>query len=142
MNHGETRQCGAADRRLRVLACVGMAGMLLAGCASAGGTSDLISGAAVESSAPEAGAVESAALPVAAETPAPATARTGLSRAAPAPKGREKTPEPEYPTFGAPAQIGDRPVMTKEQTEAMQKNLEGLAQQRENQMLRAIEADQ
>ncbi|WP_371345787.1 hypothetical protein [Ancylobacter sp. IITR112] len=73
---------------------------------------------------------------------AESAAASESARAAPAPVGRQKPPEAPYPTFGAPAQIGDRPVMTPQQQQAVQKNLETLASQREKEMLRQIEDDQ
>lgn len=45
--------------------------------------------------------------------------------------------EMAYPTFGAPAQIGDRPVMTPAQTSKMESDLQGLARQQQQQ----VEAD-
>ncbi len=105
--------------------------LLLGGCASADG----IAGNAPVAAA---GGVESTGTPA---TNSAASA-TGASRAAPVLPGREKEPEKAYPSFGAPAQVGDRPVLTKEQSAAMQKNLEGLASDREKTMLRQIEADQ
>jgi len=43
------------------------------------------------------------------------------------------------PTFRAPAQIGDRPVMTPDQSSKMQSDLEALAKQREQQLLQSGE---
>lgn len=121
VDHGQGRQGGRLVARTFLLACGALA---LAGCASlersAGG-----SGAATTSGSGESGATSA-----------------DSSRAAPAPAGRQKPPEPAYPTFGAPAQIGDRPVMTPQQQQAMQKNLENLASQREKEMLRQIEGGQ
>lgn len=39
--------------------------------------------------------------------------------------------EQAYPNFGAPAQVGDRPVMTPAQTAKMQTDLQGLARQQQ-----------
>ncbi|MCJ8143236.1 hypothetical protein MKI84_09940 [Ancylobacter sp. A5.8] len=50
-------------------------------------------------------------------------------------------PKPAYPTFGAPAQIGDRPVMDAAARSKMQTDLETLATQREQQLLKEIEQD-
>ncbi|MCS0501833.1 hypothetical protein [Ancylobacter mangrovi] len=47
-----------------------------------------------------------------------------------------------YPNFGAPKQIGDRPVMTPEETQKVQSDLENLAKDREQKMLQDIEQSQ
>ena len=140
--HGQGRQGGGSVARMHLLAGCGLVALLLAGCASGEGP---MGGISEEALAPAAGSAESAGVPVAASSPgAGETARSvaGQARAAPVLTGRVKPPEPAYPTFGAPAQVGDRPVLTKEQSAAMQKNLEGLASDREKTMLRQIEADQ
>ena len=127
---------------MHLLAGGALLALLLAGCASADGPSAGITEAAL---APAADSAESPGAPVAASA---ATAEAdprvavGQSRAAPPPTGRVKPPELAYPTFGAPAQVGDRPVLTQQQRDAMQKNLENLASQREKEMLRQIEADE
>ena len=121
VDHGQGRQGGRSVARTFLLAGAALA---LAGCAS------------LERSTSGTGTGETSGS-------AESVATSGdSSRAAPAPTGRRKPPEPAYPTFGAPAQIGDRPVMTKQQQEAMQKNLENLASQREKEMLRQIEDGQ
>lgn len=142
MGHGESRQGGARISRSYLRAGAGLgapllAALLLVGCASG------LPGEGPETAA-EGALVESSALPAAPVASPPASDGTAAatSRAAPAPTGRQKPPEQPYPSFGAPAQVGDRPVLTKEQRDAMQKNLEGLASQREKEMLRQIEADQ
>ncbi|WP_421697414.1 hypothetical protein [Ancylobacter sp.] len=121
VDHGQGRQGGRSAARTFLLAGAALA---LAGCASLE-RSTSGSGAAATS-----GSGESAA------------ASADSSRAATTPAGRQKLPEPAYPTFGAPAQIGDRPVMTPQQQQAVQKNLENLASQREKEMLRQIEDGQ
>lgn len=142
MGHGQGRQGGAGASRMHLLAGGALVALLLAGCASADGPSAGITEAAL---APAADSAESPGAPVAASA---ATAEAdprvaaGQSRAAPPPTGRVKPPELAYPTFGAPAQVGDRPVLTQQQRDAMQKNLENLASQREKEMLRQIEADE
>ncbi|WGD30813.1 hypothetical protein AncyloWKF20_02950 [Ancylobacter sp. WKF20] len=50
--------------------------------------------------------------------------------AKPIPPGQELV----YPNFGAPAQIGDRPVMTPAQTAKMQNDLQGLAREQQQQV--------
>ena len=47
-----------------------------------------------------------------------------------------------YPTFGAPKQIGDRKVMTPQETQQLETDLQGLAAQREKQMLNELEQSQ
>ncbi len=42
--------------------------------------------------------------------------------------------EMAYPNFGAPAQIGSRPVMTPAQTAKMESDLQGLARQQQEQV--------
>ncbi|MFT0860112.1 hypothetical protein [Ancylobacter sp. G4_0304] len=56
-------------------------------------------------------------------------------------KADPNAPQPAYPTFGAPAQIGDRPVMDAAARAKMQTDLETLAKQREQQLLNDIEQD-
>jgi hypothetical protein len=121
VDHGQDRQGGRSVARTFLLAG---AALVLAGCASLERSTSR-PGAAATSGSAESGATTA-----------------DSSRAAPAPAGRQKPPEPAYPTFGAPAQIGDRPVMTPQQQQAMQKNLENLASQREKEMLRQIEDGQ
>ncbi|WP_018390522.1 hypothetical protein [Ancylobacter sp. FA202] len=134
MGHGQGRQAGGAFGPVHILAGCALVALLLAGCASAEGPSAGISEAALAQ-----GSVESAGVSAGGAEVDPRAA-AGQSRAAPAPTGRQKPPEPAYPTFGAPAQVGDRPVLTQQQRDAMQKNLENLASQREKEMLRQIEA--
>ncbi len=124
VDHGQGRQGGRAVAPKSLLAGCAMAALLLAGCAS------LERSTGGDAAGAASGASESAA------------SSADSSRAAPAPVGRQKPPEPVYPTFGAPAQVGDRPVMTKQQQEATQKTLENLASQREKEMLRQIEDGQ
>lgn len=59
---------------------------------------------------------------------------------APAATGPYK--ELPYPNFGAPKQVGDRPVMTPAETEKVQSDLEGLAQDREQKLLKELEQPQ
>lgn len=49
--------------------------------------------------------------------------------------------DPPTPTFRAPAQIGDRPVMNSEGQSKMQSDLEGLAKDRSAKLLKEIEDD-
>lgn len=93
---------------------------------------------AAAASAPAASAP--ATSPAAAETSS-RTARDG-SRAAPPAPPSGKPKELPYPSFGTPAQIGDKPVMSKEDTAKLQKDLETLAKEREAKALRELEADQ
>lgn len=129
--------------------------LLLAGCAGAGGPSGIVTGEALDAAtAPaEGAAVETAPLAANAtgsatvSTPAASASSTGsrsdaTSRAAPAPKGREKEPEKPYPSFGAPATVGDRPVLTTDEAAKLQQNLETLAREREAKALRELEQDQ
>jgi len=46
------------------------------------------------------------------------------------------------PTFGAPKQIGDRPVMDAKSQTQMQSDLENLAKSREGDSVKALEAGQ
>lgn len=90
--------------------------------------------------------------PVAATTPAtgppaapaasPGYRDSSTSRAAPAPKGREKEAEKPFPNFGTPVQIGDRPVLTTDEATQLQQNLEKLAREREAKAVRELEQDQ
>lgn len=136
MGHGQGRPAGGAFGPVHILAGCALVALLLAGCASAEGPSAGITEAALAQ-----GSVEPAGASAAGPEADPRIA-AGQSRAAPAPTGRQKPPEPAFPTFGAPAQVGDRPVMTPQQRDAMQKNLENLASQREKDMQRQIEDGQ
>lgn len=168
LRHGSGKERKAP--RLFVLV---LAGLLLAGCAAAGGPSGVITGEALEAPPgaeggeaiaastanptaespavpPDAGAAAEAATPSvapAATATAPAAAEkrratTDATRAAPPPKGRDKEKEKPFPTFGAPAKVGDIPVLTKDETSKMQSDLEALAREREAKALRELEEDQ
>lgn len=137
VGHGQGRPAGGAFfARVHILASAALVALLLAGCASADGPSAGITEAALAQ-----GSVETVGAPASGAEADPRIA-AGQSRAAPAPTGRQKPAELAYPTFGAPAQVGDRPVLTQQQRDSMQKNLENLASQREKDMLRQIEADE
>lgn len=49
--------------------------------------------------------------------------------------------DPPTPSFRAPAQIGDRPVMNAESQTKMQSDLENLAKDRSSKLLKEIEED-
>ncbi|MCK0208838.1 hypothetical protein MWN33_12440 [Starkeya koreensis] len=149
-----------------------MLALLLAGCAASGGPSGIVTGEALDAAvaegespaAPATSSVETAPLAsqpvshtaqtanVASPTPptdsAPATASStgrrsdATSRAAPAPKGRQKEAEKTYPSFGAPATVGDRPTLTTDEAAKLQQNLETLAREREAKTVRELEQDQ
>lgn len=131
--------------------------LALAGCAGAGGPSGVITGEALEApttggeavvATQETPAAESAATEASsassATAPAEASSRTARdgSRAAPPAQPSGKPKELPYPSFGTPAQIGDKPVMSKEDTAKLQSDLETLAKEREAKALRELEADQ
>lgn len=175
LRHGSGKERAAPRSFVLVVA-----GLLLAGCAGAGGPSGVITGEALEAPAgaeggevvaattanaavettavlPDAASSADAAAPVATATPPVATpaatpaatsaagerrVTTDGARAAPPPKGREKEKEKPFPTFGAPAKIGDIPVLTKDESSKMQSDLESLAREREAKALRELEADQ
>jgi hypothetical protein len=138
--------------------------LLLAGCAGVGGPSGVITGEALQ--APAAGGETAVA---AQEIPAheiPAVAETGASeaqatqaapaassqassraardgaRAAPPAQASGKPKELSYPSFGTAPQIGDRPVMSKEDTAKLQQELEAQAKEREAKARRELEEDQ
>ncbi|QIB32456.1 hypothetical protein [Ancylobacter pratisalsi] len=103
--------------RANGLFALGLA-LLLGGCAGGG----LTSGLSDESLAQAIGAAP--------KSEATAPAATGPYKELP------------YPNFGAPKQVGDRPVMTPAETEQMQSDLEGLAKEREQKMLKELEQSQ
>ena len=99
------------------------------------------SSAAVPVSEPVAAAAP-ATVPPAAPVASPGYRDSSTSRAAPAPKGREKEAEKPFPNFGTPVQIGDRPVLTTDEATQLQQNLEKLAREREAKAVRELEQDQ
>jgi hypothetical protein len=145
-------------RRTAGLSALAVA-LLLAGCAGIGGPSGVITGEALQapaSSSETAVAAQdtpSAAEPAAGEaqaTPAaPAASSQGSSRtahdgarAAPPPQASGKPKELPYPSFGTAPQIGDRPVMSKEDTAKLQQELEAQAKEREAKARRELEEEQ
>lgn len=110
-----TRGRDTAFRLARLAGCA-LAGLLLAGCASMM-PPEMTSPAVAPA---DQGAVDENGEPTAAVKPAP----------------------PAYPTFGAPKQIGDRPVMDAATRTKTQADLENLAKQREGEVLKDIEAAQ
>jgi len=75
-------------------------------------------------------------------SPAPAPADQGALDANGAPTAAVKPAPPAFPTFGAPKQIGDRPVMDAASQTKMQTDLETLAKQRETNAVKELEAGQ
>lgn len=135
--------------------------LALAGCAGVGGPSGVITGEALQApaaggeaavaaqEAPAAGeavASEAQAAPAAGATPAApqASSRTAQdgSRAAPPAQPSGKPKELAYPSFGTAPQIGDRPVLSKEDTAKLQQDLETQAKEREAKARRELEEDQ
>lgn len=96
------------------------AGLGLGGCASPGSPGAAIAG-------------EPAALPTTPTTTAAELKPSTFGVSGPAPQ------QYAYPNFGAPAQIGERKVMTPAETAKMQTDLEALAKQREQQLLQSSE---
>ncbi len=99
----------------RLAACA-FAGLLLAGCASM--------------------------MPPEMTAPSPAPADQGALDENGVPTAAVKPAPPPAPSFGAPKQIGDRPVMDAASRTKMQTDLETLAKQRESDSIKEIEAGQ
>lgn len=114
--------------------------LVLAGCA--GGPSSAITGEALDAvQAPTETTAEAPPAPPVVNRPVSSlTASSGAE--IPFSQLRGKPKDTPYPSFGAPTQIGDKPVMTPEERAKMQENLENLADKREGQFLREIEAEQ
>lgn len=117
---------GAPTAAAVLLFVVATAGLSLGGCASPGSP-----GAAIGGDAP---ATSTA-------TPLPTTPTTTAAELKPSTFGVSGPAAQQYayPSFGAPAQIGERKVMTPAETSKMQTDLEALAKQREQQLLQGSE---
>jgi len=74
--------------------------------------------------------------------PAPTPADQGALDENGVPTAAVKPAPPAFPTFGAPKQIGDRPVMDAKSQTQMQSDLENLAKSREGDSVKALEAGQ
>lgn len=74
--------------------------------------------------------------------PSPAPADQGALDADGKPTAAVKPAPLVAPTFGAPKQIGDRPVMDAKSQTQMQSDLENLAKSREGDSVKALEAGQ
>lgn len=75
-------------------------------------------------------------------SPGPAPADQGALDENGQPTAAVKPAPPPAPSFGAPKQIGDRPVMNPADQTKMQSDLETLAKQREGEVLQDIEQSQ
>jgi len=148
-------------RRTAGLSALAVA-LLLAGCAGVGGPSGVLTGEALQApasssetavaaqdtpSAAEPAAGEAQAAPAAAATSSASSQGSSRAahdgaRAAPPPQASGKPKELPYPSFGTAAQVGDRPVMSKEDTAKLQQELEAQAKEREAKARRELEEDQ
>ena len=75
-------------------------------------------------------------------SPGPAPADQGAVDANGAPTAAVRAAPPPAPSFGAPKQIGDRPVMNPADQSKMQTDLETLAKERETNAVKELEAGQ
>ncbi len=75
-------------------------------------------------------------------SPAPVPADQGALDENGVPTAAVKPTPPPAPSFGAPKQIGDRPVMDAAARAKMQTDLETLAKQRESDAVKELEAGQ